>query len=178
MPFKEIERKFLVEKPNFEYIGVSDVVHAEQYYIADSETTEIRVRKTWSDYSEGGEWLIYTLDVKSKPNGTPERDEVTIDISKRQFDALKLTILPDRAPIIKTRYEIDYLENNGDRIHILEFDVFDFDKDFCIMEIEMSSVDDEVVVPPFVKVIKEVTDDEDYYNGNIAKRVKKELVEQ
>jgi len=38
-----------------------------------------------------------------------------------------------------------------------------------LLEIEQVSMDDEISFPPFLKVVKEVTDDPEWYNMNIAK---------
>ena len=44
------------------------------------------------------------------------------------------------------------------------------------MEIELSSEDEEIKVPSFIKIIKEVTEDERYKNHSMAKEMPKQLV--
>ena len=51
-----------------------------------------------------------------------------------------------------------------------EIDIFPFWDDKAIMEIELKSEDEKVVIPPFIKVIKEVTNDNEYKNKSFAKR--------
>lgn len=39
-----------------------------------------------------------------------------------------------------------------------------------LLEIEDAAADEGIVFPPFLKVIREVTDDPEWYNANIAKK--------
>ena len=50
-----------------------------------------------------------------------------------------------------------------------ELDVFDFNDEIGLLEIELNSIEQEVSLPPFVKIIKEVTNDKKYKNKEIAK---------
>lgn len=51
----------------------------------------------------------------------------------------------------------------------LELDIYPFWKDKAILEIELASEDEEISIPNEIKIIKEVTDDENYKNANLAK---------
>lgn len=44
------------------------------------------------------------------------------------------------------------------------------------MEIELSSEEEKINVPEFIKIIKDVTDDESYKNYQLAKNMPKQLV--
>ena len=70
--------------------------------------------------------------------------------------------------IRKTRYCLS--ENN----QYFEIDIHPEWKSQAIMEIELSSEDEEIKVPEFIKIIKEVTDDEKYKNHEMAKSMPKE----
>ena len=70
---------------------------------------------------------------------------------------------PAYRQIRKTRYCLTY-----DKLYY-EIDVFPFWKDKAIMEIELKSEDEEINFPPFINVIKEVTDDSNYKNRSLAK---------
>ena len=50
-----------------------------------------------------------------------------------------------------------------------EIDVYPFMKDKAIVELELSDEYTEIRFPDILKVIKEVTDDEEYKNSNLAK---------
>ena len=44
------------------------------------------------------------------------------------------------------------------------------------MEIELSSEEQEITIPDFIKVYKEVTNDEQYKNYQMAKEMPKQLI--
>ena len=65
--------------------------------------------------------------------------------------------------IRKTRYCLVY------KNQYFEIDIFPFWKDKAIMEIELNREDQEIEIPKMIKIIKEVTDDERYFNASLAK---------
>ncbi len=65
--------------------------------------------------------------------------------------------------IKKSRYCIMYKDI------YYEIDIFPFWKNMAIMEVELRVEDQKVQIPQFVKLIKEVSDDERYKNRNLAK---------
>ena len=73
---------------------------------------------------------------------------------------------PRMATVRKTRYEIPY---NG---KCFEVDVYPFEKDRAVMEIELNSEHEEFETPPFIKIIKEVTEDKAFSNKSIAEKLK------
>ena len=72
--------------------------------------------------------------------------------------------------IHKTRYCLS--ENN----QYFEIDIYPEWNTQAIMEIELSSEEEEIKVPSFIKVIKEVTEDDNYKNYNMAKEMPKVLI--
>jgi CYTH domain-containing protein len=70
---------------------------------------------------------------------------------------------PTKKQIIKTRYCLVY-ENQ-----YFEVDIYPFWKDKAIMEIELSSENQEIKFPPEIKIITEVTDNDDFKNVSLAK---------
>ena len=64
--------------------------------------------------------------------------------------------------IRKTRYCVVY--NN----QYIEIDIYPFSKDKAILEIELNHEQQDIDLPPFIEVIKEVTDDDYYKNINLA----------
>ena len=65
--------------------------------------------------------------------------------------------------IRKTRYCLTYQNQ------YFEIDLYPFWKDKAIMEIELSDENAKIDFPDFIKVIKEVTDDDAYKNSSLAK---------
>lgn len=64
--------------------------------------------------------------------------------------------------IRKTRYCLTY------KNQYFEIDVYPFWNDKAIMEIELADENAQIEFPDFIKVIKEVTDDESYKNASLA----------
>ena len=59
----------------------------------------------------------------------------------------------------------------------IEIDVFPFWKDKAYLEIELISEDEKVEIPPFIEIIKEVTQDKRYTNKSIAGLLKSNMVD-
>ena len=64
--------------------------------------------------------------------------------------------------IRKTRYCLTY------KNQYFEIDVFPFWKDRAIIEIELSDENDNIEFPNYIKIIKEVTSDDNYKNISLA----------
>ena len=77
-----------------------------------------------------------------------------------------LTLLMDadtnKKQIRKTRYCLTY------ESQYFEIDIYPFWNDKAIVEIELSDENTQIAFPPFLKVIKEVTDDKNYSNFALA----------
>ena len=69
-----------------------------------------------------------------------------------------------RRQIRKTRYCLTY-ENQ-----YFEIDLYPFWQDQAIAEIELSDEHAEICFPPELRVIREVTEDENYKNAALARR--------
>ena len=69
-----------------------------------------------------------------------------------------------KSKLRKKRYCIVY------NSQYIKLDIFDFDQDMAIVEVELSDITEEVNLPDVFEVIKEVTNDEKYLNKNIALR--------
>ena len=71
---------------------------------------------------------------------------------------------PGANSIRKTRFCVMQRETG----QYLEIDIYPTSEKYAILEVEFSSANDKLAVPAFIKVIKEVTGDEAYYNRAIA----------
>ena len=67
--------------------------------------------------------------------------------------------------IRKTRYCLSY----GSQY--FEIDIYPFWSDKAVVEVELSNENEKVIMPEFIKVIKEVTDDRSYSNYELAKTI-------
>ncbi len=153
-PF-EIERKYLIEKPDLqklESLANCKKVNIIQTYLISEDGIETRVRQRGLAGS-----YIYTLTTKR--NISPmTRVEFEQRISERQY----LTYLANADTNLKSIRKDRYcLMQNG---KYFEIDVYPFAKQRAILEIELTSEDENIKLPEFIKVVREVTDDKTYSN--------------
>ncbi len=158
----EIERKYLIQMPTEEVLKEACRIDMVQTYLTSEKGTTARVRMAKTDDS-----VIYYHTVKKRLTAlTCIEDEV--EITEEEYNKLLATKDKNRYPITKTRYKLPYQN------HIFEIDIYPFWQDKAVMEVELSSEDEEAQLPPSITVIKEVTDDVSYKNfalasGNIPK---------
>lgn len=164
-PF-EIERKFLIEMPNIdmlENLPNCRRVNITQTYLKSEKGKEIRVRKRGKDGS-----YIYTITEKEPITPTKRYEH-----ERRITDIEYFTYLKDADPkvnkIEKKRYCLVY--NN----RYFEIDIYDFAKNHAIMEIELSSENDEFEIPNYINVIKEVTNNKSFSNYSFARHFPAEM---
>lgn len=162
----EIERKFLIEIPNLEYLESlpnCEKVQIVQTYLKSNDDEEIRIRQRGSNGS-------FTYSKTRKINiSNLKRIEVEERLTEEEYINELLNSNPNKGQIIKTRYCLSY--NN----QYFEIDIYPFWKDKAIAEIELSSENQKIDLPPFLEVIEEVTDNISYRNSEIAKQIKKGL---
>ena len=151
----EAERKFLVEI-------VGELPKCREYeitqtYLKEKDGLEPRVRKR----TENGH-SVFFLTTKRFVS-VNERVEIEREITQEEYETLLAEANPAKRPIHKRRQCFEW---DG---RYLELDTFfEPPRPHHLLEIEHVSMDDEISFPPFLKVIKEVTDDPKWYNANIA----------
>ncbi len=158
-PF-EIERKFLINYPDIKRLEKNPLcrkVEIIQTYLKSTDNEEVRVRQR----GENGNYIYYRT---SKRKVTDiKRVETESRLSKEEYLSLLMEADTSKRQIRKTRYCLTY--NN----QYFEIDVYPFWDDKAIMEIELKDENETVVVPEFIEVIKEVTEDEEYKNASLAR---------
>ena len=155
----EIERKFLIEYPDIKLLesmaGADRSEISQTYLIGEKGTSErVRMRK------RGGK-TVYTHNTKIKLSAM-KRIEMEDEVSEEEYNELLKRADPKCRTIEKVRFCIPH----GDLV--CEIDVFPFWTDKAFLEIEMPSEDTEVSLPAYVKLIREVTDDNRYTNHALA----------
>lgn len=156
----EIERKFLIEYPDvsaLEKLPNCQRVEIIQTYLTAAEGEESRVRQRGVDGN-----YIYFQTTKKKMTGL-KRVEVERRLSKDEYLRLLMDADPKCRPIRKTRYCLTH-DNQ-----YFEIDIYPFWDDKAIMEIELADETSEIHFPDTLKIIKEVTDDDDYKNASLAR---------
>ena len=152
----EIERKFLIARPAetvLSALDFCDFVEISQAYVDDA-SGRYRVRRRGR-----GNDFIYIKTQKIKIS-EERRIETENRISKSEYEAA----IHGQKVLSKRRYLI----LSGGKY--FELDVFPFWQDFALLEIELKDETEPFELPPFVKVIKEVSADINYRNSVIAQR--------
>ena len=157
---REVERKFLIEYPDIAELEKDpscQKVDIIQTYLKANENEEVRVRQRGFDGN-----YIYFRTTKKNISDT-QRIEMERRLNLKDYLRSLMEADPTRRPIRKTRYCMGY---EG---HYFEIDVYPFWNDKAIVDVELQDKNEEVIFPPCIKVIKEVTDDASYKNTELAR---------
>ena len=155
----EIERKYLIEYPDMSWIenypGMEKAELTQIYYSTENEKRDrVRCWKT-ADKEQ------YFLTKKQRITGLVHI-EVETEITKEEFENLPKEAAGPKKIISKVRYCLPYGK------HTLELDIYPFWDDKATVEVELESENEEVTLPPEIKVIKEVTEDRSYTSFCLA----------
>lgn len=159
----EIERKFLIEYPDCNFLLSLEklrVLNMTQTYLLDDS----RIRAI----EENGE----TTYIKTVKKHITElvREEREWEISEEEYFSLLKNKKQGTNTIEKTRYAVEI----GGTVY--EIDVFGFWNDRAFLEIELEDENQQIEIPDFIKVIKEVTFDSRYKNYSLAKEIVTEKI--
>lgn len=161
----EQERRFLIEIP-LKWFGKFKVLTSArsriyQTYLIEPGFSNARVRvRTIQDGKSIK--VVHTFTTKEfVSNGVNKENEVVIT-QREYLDRLE-NADPSRHRITKNRY---YIRFDG---RVFEFDVFEENLlGLAILEIELEDMSEDILTPPYLKIVKEVTDDRWYSNINLA----------
>lgn len=150
----EIERKFLIEKPDESKLAeykFCDCVSIAQAYI-NKNGERYRVRKRGAD----GEFAyIKTEKIKITEMKRIEKES---RITETEY----LESIKGEKVLYKNRYLLLY----GSKC--FELDIFPFWPDKALLEIELKNETENFEIPTFLNVIKEVTQDKSYRNSVLS----------
>lgn len=155
----EIERTFLMEPLDISaHVPIYQSVDIEQMYLMNTKPNEeLRVRKRGRD----GAFAFYRT-VKYVI-GDGERVEIEYQIGDSEYRWSTQFQLPGTRIIRKTRTCFVY----GDQY--FEYDRFLDPPGIHKLEIELTDRNDSLVLPDFIRVIREVTGEKAYTNAELAK---------
>lgn len=164
----EIERKFLVKFPTSwsalseMFDDLVDVKRISQTYLKpDPGEQAARVRKTVKGLT-GDLETEYHFNQK-KPVDTGVHEETEREIDQKEYEKYLKKSNPDKVSVEKTRFVFKFNDQ------VFELDVFKGPlKGLAILEIELEDKNDTVELPPFLKIIKEVTKDKRFTNFALA----------
>ena len=164
----EIERKYIIEKPSAEDMSAMEGYLSSritQIYLTSRRGVTHRVRRR--EYSDGRTEYTETKKIRiNKLSAIEDESEITRDV----YDDLSKNIREGSAPVEKIRHVFKY------KGKLIEIDEYPFWNRSCILETELSSESEFVALPPFIKVINEVTGDHAYSNSSMASRFPDEPV--
>lgn len=161
----EIERKFLIEYPDIDYLENMKncrKVPITQAYLNTPEEGKFRVRKRGS-----GENAVYIKTVKMKINDLKRIEKETY-LTEDEYNNYLSKIDYITGIISKDRYCI--VDNDT----YYELDVYPFWKDRATLEIELLSENQLYILPDFVKLIREVSHEPKYRNISLAQKAIRE----
>ena len=163
----EIERKYLIYYPDIkvlESMPNCTKVEIAQTYLKSNDDVERRVRARGID----GNYMYYLTEKKNINN--LKRIEVEKRLTQNEY--LKLLMEQDNSlhTIHKTRY---CLSSDNE---YFEIDIYPEWDNQAIMEIELSDENQEIKIPDFINIYKEVTDNKTYKNYEMAKNMPKQLI--
>lgn len=165
----EIERKFLIRLPDFDTIPNRRVQAMTQTYLTvlpDDPGLERRVRKI----TENGETRFICTEKRTLSGSRAAvRQEEEWEISGAEYEA---KLREAYSTLDKVRHSFPF---DG---HTVEIDVYPYEiggdamLGLAVLEIEMASEDEEITIPPFIEVVRELTGTREFSNKAMAKRVK------
>ena len=133
--------------------------HIEQYYLTSTNGIERRIRRR---IRNGNELFSYS---EAKYLSTNERIKSDKVLSSRQYYDYKAEADPNLKPINKERHS--FINDNM----FYKLDIFDFDQSKGLLSAQVGEGEN-IVLPPYIKVIKDVTNEVAYKNYYLAQSQK------
>ncbi len=158
----EIEHKYLIAMPDIAALekikGCRRLSMVQTYLLAPAGETH-RVRRVLE-----GDTVTYIETRKRRVSALSAQESERI-IDEAEYAALLESADPHSSPIEKVRYCLPFAA------HTVEVDVYPFWQDRAIAEVEVESEGEAVTLPPYLRVLLEVSADQRYKNVNLAKLV-------
>lgn len=165
----EIERKYLIRMPDVTALAAMPgcvIWDVEQTYLnRGADGSSRRIRKI-----EVGGAVKHVFTRKRRVDEL-SCEETEGEISPEEYATLAKQADPERRPVVKRRFRIPY---EG---QLLEVDVYRFWSDRATLEIELKDENQQVKLPEWLNVIREVTGEDAYKNLNLALHVPMEPID-
>lgn len=157
----EIERKYLIAYPDLKALeklpNCRRVDIVQTYLTCEGDDEEVRIRQRGAD----GHYIYFKT--RKRRVGGCERVEVEERLTQDEYLSLLTLADPAFRPIRKQRW---CLSENG---LYYEIDIYPEWQDQALMEVELRSEHQQVLIPDGIRVIREVTGEEAYTNHSLAK---------
>lgn len=166
----EVEKKYLVRMPSSWadlaelFDDLVDVKRISQVYLKPNDKgISPRVRKTVQGLLGETEAIFHHNQKKFMETGVHEETEY--EISKDEYQKSLKNQHPDKTELKKTRFVFKYHDQ------CFELDIFKGALGgLAILELELEDKDQEVYLPPFLKIVEDITADKRFNNFNLASR--------
>ena len=152
--------KFLVDKIDLGKLKDKKLVklELEQFFVDESDASNTMFRKTTKDGDSS-----YSCTIKRETNDLSERMTICRNITEEEYEDVASRV--NYKPIRKCRYCFT------DNRQYYRLDVFDNINNLVILETDLTNKNDEIIIPDFIKVKKDITNDLEYRNTNLYKNV-------
>lgn len=130
-------------------------MHIEQHYLISTNGLERRIRRREKNGSN-----LYSYS-EANYLSTNERIKTDRILSERQYYDLNAETDPDLKVINKDRHS--FISDNL----FFKLDIFDFDKSMGLLSVQVGE-DQDVRIPDYIKVVKDVSDNRSYKNYHLA----------
>ena len=163
----EIERKFVIAMPDVSALAKVDgysVSDIDQTYLVSAPHVTRRVRARRYQGS-----TVYTETKKVRIDKMSALEDER-EITESEYTAMLFEIAPGTVTLHKTRHTFPYLGRT------VEIDIYPDWQRSCILEVELESEDEELMLPDFIKVVREVTGDKGYSNAAMSRKFPEELI--
>ena len=162
IPPAQCERKFLIEYVDGTSLSAYDPVEqniTQTYLKSRNKGTERRARKVVSNNAIS---YFYT---EKRPISPIERIENERLLSQKEYLHLTDEVDPAYGSISKRRYCFLYQDR------YFTVDTYPISADRAILDVQLSDKDEQPVLPPEIRVVKEVTGDPNYQGAAISKNM-------
>lgn len=160
----EIFKKYLIQVDENLISHLNSInafqTHIIQHYLKSQSGTERRIRKRERN---GNTICYYSEAAMLSPSTRIKKDRI---ISNGQYGDYSLEIDPNLHVIDKVRYSFYY------NSLFFKLDIFSFDPTKALLGIQVPDQDEEIQLPDFIEVIKDVSDIMNYKNYYLAKTQK------
>jgi len=152
--------KFLVDKIDLKGLKNRKLVklELEQFFVDGNDEVNEMVRKTTKDGDS-----TYSYTIKKNTSVNHERITTSRKITDKEYDYYFDKL--DDVPIRKCRYCFTYNKQ------YYRLDVFEKPNNLVILETELTNMSKQVLIPEFITVKKDITDNLDYRNVNLYKKI-------
>lgn len=165
----EIERKYLIRMPDEARLAAMpgcEIWDIVQTYLMDGE--DFSTHRVRSIHTGGKLQYIHTIKHRLSDLSHREWEQ---EVSEAEYLRLLQGANPALHPIEKRRYRIPYAGQ------ILEVDIYSFWKDRGTLEIELDSEAQQVILPEWISIVRDVTGEAAYKNRILAENVPMEEIE-